>query len=266
MSDISVTNLSKTYPGATPVQALDGIDLHVPAGEFVALLGPSGCGKSTLLNLIAGFESPTSGALTVDSEPVTRPGPERGVVFQEAALFPWLNVWENVVFGPKIAGLSKAEYAERAEEMLRITGLSAFTRHLPIQLSGGMRQRVGIARVLTLGSKVLLMDEPFGALDAQTRMQMQELLTHVWDEARGTVLFITHDIDEAIFLADTVYVMTARPGRMRSRIVIDLPRPRSIDLLTDPRFNALRADILRQIREEATRAMAAIEAEERARR
>ncbi|ASC63498.1 ABC transporter ATP-binding protein [Achromobacter denitrificans] len=248
MSDISVTNLSKTYPGATPVQALDGIDLHVPAGEFVALLGPSGCGKSTLLNLIAGFESPTSGALTVDSEPVTRPGPERGVVFQEAALFPWLNVWENVVFGPKIAGLSKAEYAERAEEMLRITGLSAFTRHLPIQLSGGMRQRVGIARVLTLGSKVLLMDEPFGALDAQTRLTMQELLLSVWQKLRTTVVFVTHDIDEAILLADTIYVMSARPGRIATRITVPIERPRSLDLITGEAFNGLKREILKQMR------------------
>ena len=248
MSDISVTNLSKTYPGATPVQALDGIDLHVPAGEFVALLGPSGCGKSTLLNLIAGFESPTSGALTVDSEPVTRPGPERGVVFQEAALFPWLNVWENVVFGPKIAGLSKAEYVERAEEMLRITGLSAFTRHLPIQLSGGMRQRVGIARVLTLGSKVLLMDEPFGALDAQTRLTMQELLLSVWQKLRTTVVFVTHDIDEAILLADTIYVMSARPGRIATRITVPIERPRSLDLITGEAFNGLKREILKQMR------------------
>ncbi|MGE8686577.1 MAG: ABC transporter ATP-binding protein [Achromobacter sp.] len=248
MSDISVTNLSKTYPGATPVQALDGIDLHVQAGEFVALLGPSGCGKSTLLNLIAGFESPTAGGLTVDSQPVTRPGPERGVVFQEAALFPWLNVWENVVFGPKIAGQSKAEYAGRAEEMLRITGLSAFTRHLPIQLSGGMRQRVGIARVLTLGSKVLLMDEPFGALDAQTRLTMQELLLSVWQTLRTTVVFVTHDIDEAILLADTIYVMSARPGRIATRITVPIERPRSLDLITGEAFNGLKRDILKQMR------------------
>ncbi|KGD96014.1 MULTISPECIES: ABC transporter ATP-binding protein [Achromobacter] len=248
MSDISVTNLSKTYPGATPVQALDGIDLHVQAGEFVALLGPSGCGKSTLLNLIAGFESPTSGGLAVDSRPVTRPGPERGVVFQEAALFPWLNVWENVVFGPKIAGQSKAEYAGRAEEMLRITGLSAFTRHLPIQLSGGMRQRVGIARVLTLGSKVLLMDEPFGALDAQTRLTMQELLLSVWQTLRTTVVFVTHDIDEAILLADTIYVMSARPGRIATRITVPIERPRSLDLITGEAFNGLKREILKQMR------------------
>src|SRR5690606_13713695 len=158
--------------------------------------GPSGCGKSTLLNLIAGFENLTSGELLVGGKPVEKPGPERGVVFQEAALFPWLNVWENVVFGPKVNGRSKSEYEGRAREMLEITGLSGFMKHLPVQLSGGMRQRVGIARVLTLGSEVLLMDEPFGALDAQTRLTMQELLLSVWQKLRTTVLFVTHDIDE----------------------------------------------------------------------
>lgn len=248
MSEISVSNLSKTYPGATPVQALDNIDLHVEPGEFVALLGPSGCGKSTLLNLAAGFEAPTSGTLTVNGKPVTSPGPERGVVFQEAALFPWLNVWENVVFGPRIAGQPKTEYAERAEEMLRITGLTAFTHHLPIQLSGGMRQRVGIARVLTLGSKVLLMDEPFGALDAQTRLTMQELLLSVWQTLRTTVVFVTHDIDEAILLADTIYVMSARPGRITTRITVPIERPRSLDLITSQAFNGLKREILKQMR------------------
>ncbi|WP_421446717.1 ABC transporter ATP-binding protein, partial [Agrobacterium tumefaciens] len=176
---------------------LDEIELQVQAGEFVALLGPSGCGKSTLLNLIAGFEAASDGTLTVAGTPITKPGPDRGVVFQEAALFPWLNVWENVVFGPKIAGVPRSQYEERAREMLEITGLSGFTKHLPVQLSGGMRQRVGIARVLTLGSKVLLMDEPFGALDAQTRLTMQELLLSVWQNLRTTVVFVTHDIDEA---------------------------------------------------------------------
>ena len=248
MADISITQLSKTYPGITPVHALDNIDLHVSAGEFVALLGPSGCGKSTLLNLIAGFESPTQGELRVGGAPVVSPGPERGVVFQEAALFPWLNVWENVVFGPKLAGQSKKDYSERAQEMLEITGLSGFTRHLPVQLSGGMRQRVGIARVLTLGSRVLLMDEPFGALDAQTRLTMQELLLSVWQALRKTVVFVTHDIDEAILLADTIYVMSARPGRIATRITVPIERPRSLDLITGDVFNDLKREILAQMR------------------
>lgn len=248
MSDIFVSQLSKTYDGVSPVKALESIDLQVAAGEFVALLGPSGCGKSTLLNLVAGFEKPSSGELKVSGEPVSSPGPSRGVVFQEAALFPWLSVWENVVFGPKIAGLSKAEYGGRAEEMLEITGLSAFKNHLPVQLSGGMRQRVGIARVLTLGSKVLLMDEPFGALDAQTRLTMQELLLSVWQKLRTTVVFVTHDIDEAILLADTIYVMSARPGRIATRITVPIERPRSLDLITTEVFNGLKRDIMQQMR------------------
>jgi len=248
MSHISISQLSKTYPGATPVQALDGIDLQVAQGEFIALLGPSGCGKSTLLNLVAGFEAPTAGRLQVGGSDIERPGPERGVVFQEAALFPWLNVWENVVFGPKIAGQPKSQYAARADEMLEITGLSAFKQHLPVQLSGGMRQRVGIARVLTLGSKVLLMDEPFGALDAQTRLTMQELLLSVWQNLRTTVVFVTHDIDEAILLADTIYVMSARPGRIATRIPVPIERPRSLDLITGEVFNTLKRDILKQMR------------------
>lgn len=248
MTNIAVSQVSKTYPGATPVQALEGIDLNVHAGEFVALLGPSGCGKSTLLNLIAGFEAPSSGSLTVNGATVSRPGPERGVVFQEAALFPWLNVWENVVFGPKVAGMPEHAYEGRARDMLEIMGLSAFAKHLPVQLSGGMRQRVGLARVLTMQSKVLLMDEPFGALDAQTRLTMQELLLSVWQNLRTTVVFVTHDIDEAILLADTIYVMSARPGRIASRMTVPLERPRSLDLITGEVFNGLKLDILKQIR------------------
>lgn len=199
MSNISVQQLCKTYPGEPPVKALEGIDLEVHAGQFVALLGPSGCGKSTLLNLVAGFEPPTSGLLQVAGAPVTQPGPDRGVVFQEAALFPWLSVWDNVVFGPQVQGQTKAQYEQRAHDMLKIVGLSDFKNHLPVQLSGGMRQRVGIARILTLGSQILLMDEPFGALDAQTRLTMQELLLSVWQQLKPTIIFVTHDIDEAIF-------------------------------------------------------------------
>jgi NitT/TauT family transport system ATP-binding protein len=264
---VAIRGLRKVFEGrAGAVEALAAIDMTLAEGEFACILGPSGCGKSTLLNVIAGFEAPTAGTAEVFGMPVSAPGPDRAVVFQEASLFPWLSVRDNVTFGPRMLGRPKDETEVLARRFLDLVGLAGFEHHLPDQLSGGMKQRVGIARCLILNPRVYLMDEPFGALDAQTRMQMQELLTHVWDEARGTVLFITHDIDEAIFLADTVYVMTARPGRMRSRIVIDLPRPRSIELLTDPRFNALRAEILRQIREEASKAMAAIAAEERARR
>ena len=248
MSAIHISNLNKIYPGDPPVQALVDVDLQVPDGEFVALLGPSGCGKSTLLNLIASFEQPTSGELLVHGATHAAPGPDRGVVFQEAALFPWLTVWENVVFGPKTQGLPKYEYEEKAREMIKIVGLSDFTQHLPVQLSGGMRQRVGIARILTLGSRVLLMDEPFGALDAQTRLTMQELLLSVWQRLKPTIIFVTHDIDEAIFLADTIYVMSARPGRIAQKITVPLARPRTIEDTTSEVFNKLKREILTQIR------------------
>ena len=248
MSAINISKLNKIYPGEPPVQALVDVDLQVPDGEFVALLGPSGCGKSTLLNLIASFEQPTTGELLVHGATHAAPGPDRGVVFQEAALFPWLTVWENVVFGPKTQGLPKSEYEDKAREMIKIVGLSDFTQHLPVQLSGGMRQRVGIARILTLGSRVLLMDEPFGALDAQTRLTMQELLLSVWQKLKPTIIFVTHDIDEAIFLADTIYVMSARPGRIAQKITVPLARPRTIEDTTSEVFNKLKREILTQIR------------------
>lgn len=248
MTAIHIQQLSKIYPTQPPVLALDKVDLRIEPGEFVALLGPSGCGKSTLLNLVAGFEKTSNGTLTVSGKPVEKPGPDRGVVFQEAALFPWLTVWENVIFGPKTQGLPAAAYEERANEMLRIVGLADFKQHLPAQLSGGMRQRVGIARILTMGSEVLLMDEPFGALDAQTRLSMQELLLSVWQQLKPTIVFVTHDIDEALFLADTVYVMSARPGRIQARIQVPLSRPRTIEDTTGESFNAMKREILRQIR------------------
>jgi NitT/TauT family transport system ATP-binding protein len=212
------------------------------------LLGPSGCGKSTLLTLIAGFEAPTSGQLLLDGKGVGAPGPDRGVVFQEAALFPWLTVWENVVFGPKVQGLPRSEYEDRANRMLEIVGLRDFRNHLPVQLSGGMRQRVGIARILTLGSRVLLMDEPFGALDAQTRLTMQELLLSVWQALQPTIIFVTHDIDEAIFLSSTIYVMSARPGRIQERIDVPLARPRTVADTASETFSALKLRILNLIR------------------
>ncbi len=249
MSAIHIEKLDKIYPGEPPVQALAQVDLTVQPGEFVALLGPSGCGKSTLLNLVAGFEQTSGGVLHVHGKPVEKPGPDRGVVFQDAALFPWLTVWENVIFGPKTQGARPKDYEERAHDMLRIVGLSDFKNHLPVQLSGGMRQRVGIARILTLGSRVLLMDEPFGALDAQTRLSMQELLLSVWQQLKPTIVFVTHDIDEALFLADTVYVMSARPGRIQARLEVPLSRPRSIeDTTTSESFNTMKREILKQIR------------------
>jgi NitT/TauT family transport system ATP-binding protein len=248
MGTIRFTAASKTYPGATGVRALDDVNFTVGEGEFVALLGPSGCGKSTLLNLVAGFEDLTEGAMTFDDHAVTRPGPDRGVVFQEASLLPWLSVWENVVFGPKVQKIAKTDYEPRAREMLRIVGLDNFHAALPVQLSGGMRQRVGIARALVMQPRALLMDEPFGALDAQTRLSMQQLLLEVWQKLKTTVLFVTHDIDEAILLADRVCVMTARPGRITRDIPITLRRPRSIDDLTSADFTHFKALIMAEMR------------------
>jgi NitT/TauT family transport system ATP-binding protein len=248
MGTICFTSVSKTYGGEGGIQALANITLTIGEGEFVALLGPSGCGKSTLLNLVAGFEKLTEGILTFDGQAVTRPGPDRAVVFQEAALLPWLSVWENVVFGPKVQKIARADYEPRAHEILKIVGLDKFHGALPAQLSGGMSQRVGIARVLVMQPKALLMDEPFGALDAQTRLSMQQFLLDVWQKLKTTVLFVTHDIDEAILLADRVCVMTGRPGRIVRDIPITLRRPRSIDDLTSADFVRFKATILAEMR------------------
>jgi NitT/TauT family transport system ATP-binding protein len=236
--------------GERSVLALEDITLRVANGEFVAVLGPSGCGKSTLLNMVAGFDRPTRGVVSVDGAEIVDPSPRRGVVFQEPALFPWFSVLENVLFGPKTQRQPAAEYRRRAAQILEQVGLRGFEASYPAELSGGMRQRVGIARVLIMQPQVLLMDEPFGSLDAQTRMVMQELLLQVWERHHQTVLFITHDIEEAIFLADVVYVLTARPGAIRSRIPVHFERPRSIEMLTRPEFGELRREIMHQIREE----------------
>jgi NitT/TauT family transport system ATP-binding protein len=248
MGTITFQNVSKVYRGQKDVHALDDVSLTVSEGEFVALLGPSGCGKSTLLNLLAGFEKTSEGALLFDGKPVSQPGPDRGVVFQEAALFPWLSVWENVVFGPRVQGLARADYEDRARKLLKLVGLEAFADALPVQLSGGMRQRVGIARVLVMNPRALLMDEPFGALDAQTRLSMQQLLLDVWQSLGTTVLFVTHDIDEAILLSDRICVMSARPGRIVRTILIELARPRSIASLTSAEFTRYKAEIMADIK------------------
>ncbi len=248
MSAVDFAGVSKTFSGKTVVHALADVDLRVAEGEFVALLGPSGCGKSTLLNILAGFERLTTGTVRFDGRTISKPGPDRGVVFQEASLLPWLNVWDNVVFGPKVQGVARAIYEPKAEAILKIVGLEGFKQALPVQLSGGMRQRVGIARVLVMEPRALLMDEPFGALDAQTRLSMQQLLLDVWQKLKTTVLFVTHDIDEAILLADRVCVMSARPGRISREIPITLPRPRSIDDLTNPAFIQFKAAIMAEMR------------------
>ncbi len=247
MGTITFENVSKTFSGQREVRALEGISLSIGEGEFVALLGPSGCGKSTLLNLLAGFESTSEGTLLFDGKTVTRPGPDRGVVFQEAALFPWLTVWQNVIFGPQVQGIARSEFETKARKLLKLVGLETFADALPVQLSGGMRQRVGIARVLAMSP---LMDEPFGALDAQTRLSMQQLLLDVWQSLGTTVLFVTHDIDEAILLSDRICVMSARPGRIMRTIPIALARPRSISSLTSAEFVAYKAAIMADMKVE----------------
>ena len=240
--------------GERRVMALQDIDLDVAQREFVAILGPSGCGKSTLLNMVAGFDHPTRGSVKVEAEEIVAPSPRRCVVFQEPALFPWLTVMDNVVFGPKNRGQPAADYRPRAAQIIEQVGLRGFEASYPAELSGGMRQRVGIARVLIMEPRVLLMDEPFGSLDAQTRTLMQELLLELWQRHQQTVLFITHDIEEALLLADRVCVMTARPGRIKKSIPVPMPRPRSIELTLSPEFNALRREVLELIREESVRA------------
>jgi NitT/TauT family transport system ATP-binding protein len=252
---IEIRGVHKEFvKGERRVVALQDIDLTVAEREFVAILGPSGCGKSTLLNMVAGFDLPTQGSVKVAKEEIIAPAPSRGVVFQEPALFPWLTVMDNVVFGPKTVGQRAADYRPRAAQIIEQIGLSGFEASYPAELSGGMRQRVGIARVLIMEPKVLLMDEPFGSLDAQTRTLMQELLLSLWERHQQTVLFITHDIEEAVLLADRVCVMTARPGRIKKSIQVRMPRPRSIESTTSPEFNALRREVLDLIREESLRA------------
>jgi len=248
---IFLQNVDVCYgSGAKAVRAVQGIDLEISPGEFVSVLGPSGCGKSTLIGAIAGSTRIARGAVRLDGEPVRKPGADRGVVFQQHALFPWKNVLSNVEFGLKMRGIARAERRERAREFLNIVGLSDFLHHYPAQLSGGMQQRVSIARVLVNQPRVLLMDEPFSALDAQTRLQMQELLLELWSEFRMTVLFVTHDIDEAIFLSDRVIVLTQRPGRVRAEIPVLLPRPRLPDTLTTRAFVHLKKQCMDLLREE----------------
>jgi NitT/TauT family transport system ATP-binding protein len=207
-------------------EALRGIDLTVDAGEFVVVLGPSGCGKSTLLYLIAGLEDPSAGEITAEGITVSGPGPDRSLIFQETSLFPWLSVWQNVSFGLSLRGVAKAEQREISREVLLRTGLVETFDKRPHELSGGMRQRVAVARALAMRPKVLLMDEPFAALDVQTRAKMQGFLLDVWRESGASVIFVTHHIDEAMALADRVVVCTARPGRIKDVVVIDRPRPR----------------------------------------
>ncbi len=254
---INVRGVEVTFDTANgPLAAVEGADLDIQPGEFVCLLGPSGCGKSTLLNAVAGFVQPSGGEILLDGKPVTAPGPDRGMVFQQHSLFPWKTVRENVAFGPLMAGAGSREADSVARTFLALVGLTRYVDAYPATLSGGMQQRVGIARALANYPSVLLMDEPFGALDAQTRTMMQENLLEIWSEFRNTVLFVTHDIDEAVFLSDRVVVMSASPGRLIADIRVDLPRPRTQDLLTTPEFMAMKRECLSLIRQETTRAFA----------
>ncbi|MET3697862.1 NitT/TauT family transport system ATP-binding protein/sulfonate transport system ATP-binding protein [Bacillus oleivorans] len=237
------------------VVALNQTSFTVEEGEFVTILGPSGCGKSTILRVVAGLEEPTSGKVLMDGKEIKGPGPDRGMVFQTYSLYPWLTVEENIAFGLKLKGVSKKEQQEVARHYLNMIGLNGFEKHYPIQLSGGMKQRVAIARALANDPEILLMDEPFGALDAQTRSIMQEILLKVWEESKKTILFITHDVEESIFLGDSVYVMTARPGRLKANIKVPLPRPRDYQSKSGPEFAALKAELLELIREESLKSV-----------
>ena len=228
----------------------------VNPGEFISIIGPSGCGKSTLLNAVAGFLKPTRGEVAVDGEPVDGPSADRGMVFQQYSLFPWMTVRENVEFGLKMKGM-RPHQARRpsARTLLGLSGLLSFENQYPDSLSGGMKQRVGIIRALATGPKVLLLDEPFGALDAQTRVIMQQILTNMWQRLKTSVLFVTHDIDEAIFLSDRVYCMTARPGTIKAEIAIPLERPRHQSMMMSSEFLALRRGLMSLIREESLKAI-----------
>jgi NitT/TauT family transport system ATP-binding protein len=241
--------------GANPVTALDGISIDVADQEFAVIVGPSGCGKTSLLRLVAGLIEPSAGSITLDGTAVTGPGRDRGMVFQSYTLFPWLTVRDNIEFGLKIAGMAPAERTRVARHFISEVGLEGFEAAYPKHLSGGMMQRVALARALANDPAILLMDEPFGSLDSQTRSLMQELLLTVWEHAHKTVLFITHDIDEAILLGDRVHVMTARPGRIKERIEVGIARPRSVDTLTSADFTAIKRRIMALIHEEAVRAM-----------
>lgn len=253
---VTLRDVSITFSRAgESVDAVRDVSFTVEPGEFVALLGASGCGKSTLLNTVAGFITPSHGQVCVDGEPVTKPGADRGMVFQQHALFPWKTVQENVEFGLKMRKMPRKERQETARMFLDLVGLDGFGASYPAQLSGGMQQRVGLARVLVNQPRVMLMDEPFAALDAQSRLLMQELLLHIWQEIRTTVLFVTHDVDEAIFLSDRIMVMSARPGRIKRELQVPLARPRTPEMSAGETYMRLKLNALAAIREESLRTM-----------
>jgi NitT/TauT family transport system ATP-binding protein len=254
MSKLTIQQVSRTFPARgtnAPTRALEPIDLTIADNDFITILGPSGCGKSTLLRIVAGLDTASSGQVLLDGEPVTKPGPDRGMVFQSYTLFPWLTVADNIAFGLKRKGVAPAEQRRTVAGYMERVGLTGFENHWPKQLSGGMQQRTAIARALANDPKMLLLDEPFGALDNQTRALMQEMLLGIWERDRKTVLFVTHDIEEAIFLGTRVIVMSARPGRIKADITVPLPYPRSYKLKTTPEFTALKERLVDEIRGEA---------------
>lgn len=247
---MAIEDVTLRYGEANGVLALDDVSLKVARNEFCVIVGPSGCGKSSLLYLAAGLNDATSGSIRVDGREVIEPGPDRGMVFQSYTLFPWLTVRANIEYGPKRKGLPAEQRKQIVDQYLNEVGLAPFADHYPAQLSGGMKQRVAIARALANDPAVLLMDEPFGALDSQTRGTMQKLLLRVWERQQKTVLFVTHDIDEALVLGDRVLVMTARPGKIKAEIKVDISRPRSMDVILEPDFIALKRRILGLLHDE----------------
>ena len=252
---LEVLGLTKTFRrGTRTVEAIAGFSLMVENGEFVSIVGPSGCGKSTFLHILGGFEPADSGTMLLNGVPIAGPGPDRGMLFQEFALFPWRSVMGNVGWALEVQGVPKAERLVRAGKFLELVGLSGFADAYPAELSGGMKQRVALARVLAFEPRILLMDEPFGALDAQTRELMQEELNGIWQQTRNTVLFVTHDIEEAIYLSDRVIVFTARPGRLKDEVRVDLPRPRSIDVKKSGEYLAYRNRVWDSLRSEVLKA------------
>jgi len=256
MTKLRIEGVSRTFAGVRggePVTALLPTDLAVNANDFITILGPSGCGKSTLLRIVAGLDRPTTGKVLLDGRAVTRPGPDRGMVFQSYTLFPWLTVAENIAFGLREKRMPDRKQREIVANYIDLVGLEGFENHWPKQLSGGMQQRTAIARALANDPEILLLDEPFGALDNQTRGLMQELLLGIWEREKKTVLFVTHDIEEAIFMASRVIVMSARPGRIKSDVAVDLPHPRHYTVKTSPDFSALKARLTEDIRVEAMR-------------
>lgn len=257
---ISLQQVGKSYakPDGGQIEILRQVSLDIRPGEFVCLLGPSGCGKSTILNLIAGFEQADHGRVLLDGQAISGPGPERGFVFQQPTLFPWLTVEDNINFGPRLTGGNPADYQAETARYLQLLGLQQFARHYPWQLSGGMRQRVALARAWLPNPEILLLDEPFAALDAQTRLVMQELLVDIWQRTGTTILFVTHDVDEALFLADRIVVMAARPGQIRQSLEVPFARPRNVEtLVAEPQYGQLKRDILHVVREEAGKSLLA---------